>query len=66
MKKIFSVGLILYLLFIFLIKIGEAQAQKKIAILPFCLYGPVEFNYLKEGIYNMFFVRLGNNKIKVI
>ena len=66
MKKIFTVGLILYLLLIFLIKIVEAQAQKKIAILPFCLYGPVEFNYLKDGIYNMFFVRLGNNKIKVI
>jgi len=65
LKKIFSVGLILYFLFIFLTKIVEAE-KKEVAIIPFFLNAPKEFNYLKDGIYDMFFIRLGNEKVEVI
>ncbi len=45
---------------------GEA-IPKKIAIVPFALYAPPQYGYLKDGIYSMFVTRLfWTNKVDVL
>jgi len=50
--------------------IGRAEATsnpQKIAIIPFVLYAPPQFNYLKGGVYSMLVTRLSwQDKVEVI
>jgi len=59
--------LLFILIFFIFLPLVAIAAPQKIAIAPFAIYAPLEFHYLKDGIYTMFFTRLfWENKVEVL
>lgn len=58
--------LITLLIFCLLINVSKVNAEQKVAIVPFKVFGPYEVQYLKEALPEMFFSRLNISNKEVV